>query len=162
LKRQHLDRLKQLQQQAKPVAAQELIDRDTSVVFPDRTWKNLSIDQLRRQLGLEQVVVGSKISRVLYSDRYLNASDARFLSDLLRGDWLESNTQVTIHIQQLYEEYRSNDTSRRVTLEKVLTQQLGPSTVKISRFIEYCLTKEWILWRKLTVPITLPNLPTWL
>jgi hypothetical protein len=125
LKRQHLDRLKQLQQQAKPVAAQELIDRDTSVVFPDRTWKNLSIDQLRRQLGLEQVVVGSKISRVLYSDRYLNASDARFLSDLLRGDWLESNTQVTIHIQQLYEEYRSNDTSRRVTLEKVLTQQLG-------------------------------------
>ncbi|GAB4373207.1 MAG: hypothetical protein Kow00121_16260 [Elainellaceae cyanobacterium] len=122
---QVFDRLKQSQQRAKSVAAQELIDRDTNVVFPDRTWENLSIDQLRRQLGLEQILVGSKISQVIYSDRYLNASDARFLADLLKGDWLEPNTQVTIHIQQLYEEYRSNDTSRRVTMEKVLTQQLG-------------------------------------
>lgn len=125
---QVFDRLKQLQQQAKPVAAQELIDRDTNVVFPDRTWKNLSIDQLRRQLGLEQVLVGSKISRVLYSDRYLNAFDARFLADLLKGDWLASNTQVTLHIQQLYEEYRSSDTSRRADLERVTTQQLGLQT----------------------------------
>ncbi|NJO42809.1 MAG: hypothetical protein HC769_11035 [Cyanobacteria bacterium CRU_2_1] len=43
----------------------------------------------------------------------------------MKGDWLASNTQVTIHIQQLYEEYRSDDTSRRAALEKLLTQQLG-------------------------------------
>ncbi len=125
---QVFDRLKQSQQQAKSVAAQDLIDRDTTVVFPDHTWKNLNIDQLRHQLGLEPILVGSKIIRVVYSDRYLNASNARLLADLLKGDWLASNTQVTIHIQQLYEEYRSNDTSRRADLEKVMTQQLSLQT----------------------------------
>lgn len=122
---QVFDRLKQLQQQAKSVAAQDLIDRDTTVVFPDHTWKNLNIDQLRHQLGLEPILVGSKITRVVYSDRYLNASNAQFLADLLRGDWLESNTQVTIHIQQNYEESRLNDTSRRAALEKLIAKLLG-------------------------------------
>jgi ATP-dependent helicase YprA (DUF1998 family) len=122
------ERLQQLKQRARPVAIQELVDKDTLVIFPDPTGRQLSLDELRHKIGLEQALVGSKITRIFYSDRYLQESGIRVLASLLKGKWLQPNTEIKIQTQQSSEEERSGDTRRRGTLEKVITQQLGIQT----------------------------------
>lgn len=119
------NRLQTLKQQAKPVAIEELVDKDTLVVFPDTTWRQLSLGELRQKLCLEQVLAGNQVTQVSYSDRYLQEFGAKVLAGLLKGDWIQPNTQIKIQIQQSHDEYTVNDTSRRGDVERALARQLG-------------------------------------
>jgi hypothetical protein len=83
---------------ARKVEATELEDPNTEVIYPDPSWGNLSLSELRQKLGLEKVLMDSSIVNVTYSDRYLDSAGAKHLVDLLQGDWLNETTQITVKI----------------------------------------------------------------
>lgn len=121
------NRLRQLQESATLVDSSSLCDRDTDVVFPeprDPAWSRLALDQLRRKIGLEKVLTGSLINRVLYIDRYLQVPGCETLANLLKGT-LHENTEIEIKTCQSHDEFHSGDTNRRRDLERVVTQNLG-------------------------------------
>ncbi|MFM7889010.1 MAG: DUF1998 domain-containing protein, partial [Pseudanabaena sp.] len=91
-------RLNDLVSNAREVEAIELEDPNTQVIYPDPSWGSLSLAELRQSLGLETVLMGSPVVNVTYRDRYLNFAGARYLVCLLQGDWLDSVTEVIVHI----------------------------------------------------------------
>ncbi|MEQ8973233.1 MAG: DEAD/DEAH box helicase [Coleofasciculus sp. C1-SOL-03] len=88
-------RLQMLRSQARLVPASELADPDTVVVFPEPSWGELSLPQLRQKLGIDGILA-SQVKQVFYRDRYLNGQRANFLAELLQGEGLSANSQVTI------------------------------------------------------------------
>ena len=91
-------RLNDLVSNAREVEAIELEDPNTQVIFPDTSWGNLSLAELRQRLGLERVLMGSPVTNVTYRDRYLDSAGAKNLVNLLKGDWLDKNVQITVNI----------------------------------------------------------------
>ncbi len=55
------------------------------------------LSELRQELGLEQVLAGSKVERVTYRDRYLKGKEAKILLDLLREE-LAPSAEVKIWV----------------------------------------------------------------
>ncbi|GAA6620526.1 Zn-binding domain-containing protein [Scytonema sp. NUACC26] len=93
-------RLENLRSQARIVKASELEDPNTIVVCPDpkeNEWRgDLSLSELRKKLEMERVLLGSKITKVRYSDRYLRVPGAEILAALFNGSELDSHVQVEI------------------------------------------------------------------
>ena len=93
-------RLENLRSQARVVQASELEDLDTTVVFldsKDNEWcGDLSLQELRKKLKIEDVLSGSNVTKVVYSDRYLRRPGAEILADLLQGGFLDSQSQIRI------------------------------------------------------------------
>jgi ATP-dependent helicase YprA (DUF1998 family) len=82
---------------AREVQSVELEDVNTKVIFPEPSWGNLSFSELRQRLGLETVLMGSRVTNITYRDRYLDSTGAKNLVSLLQGDWLDEATQVTVN-----------------------------------------------------------------
>lgn len=123
-----LNSMHNLQAQARLIQATELEDPDTSVIFPEPRWGNLSLPQLRERLGIDRILSGSAGMRIVYRDRYLNEKGARILADLLQGDGLDANSSVTIWV---LEDAQSQPASeRKAQLEEALAklQDMGVST----------------------------------
>ena len=91
-------RLKDLLVDNKAIQSTELEDINTQVIFPEPSWGVLSLVELRQRLRLENVLMGSPVTNVIYRDRYLDSTGARNLVSLLQGEWLDENTQVTVNI----------------------------------------------------------------
>ncbi|MBC1212935.1 DEAD/DEAH box helicase [Trichormus variabilis ARAD] len=129
-------RLQNLRSQARPVEAIELEDPNTTVIFPDRTWSNLTITQLRQRLGIDRVFSGGGV-KIVYRDRYLNEKGGKILADLLQGDGINENSSVTIWV---LEDYKGElGSQRKANLEAALTQiqRMGVSTtVKVQPWYE--------------------------
>jgi len=102
---------------ARKVQATELEDANTQVIFPEPAWGILSLTELRQRLGLERVLTGSRVTQVTYQDRYLDASGARYFVNLLQGEWLDTSTQIIVHILE--------DLNKPDRLER-LTERLVP------------------------------------
>lgn len=102
---------------AREVQATELEDANTQVIFPEPAWGILSLTELRQRLGLERVLTGSRVTQVTYQDRYLDASGARYFVNLLQGEWLDTSTQIIVHILE--------DLNKPDRLER-LTERLVP------------------------------------
>lgn len=134
-------KLQRLQESAQPVAVSALEDADTAVVFPTTQWGCMDIDTLRKRLKIEQVLKGSCISRVVYSDRYLNCNShpgSDILISLLSGSWLNKNSHISVLTQQTRDEdcedrnRRSNTTAkRRQSIEKSLSKLNCKKDVKM-------------------------------
>lgn len=92
------NRLQNLRSQATLVSATELEDPDTFVIYPEPSWGNLSLLELRQRLGLDRVLMGSKARSVFYRDRYLDGKGAKILADLLQSGGLDSNSALTISV----------------------------------------------------------------
>jgi ATP-dependent helicase YprA (DUF1998 family) len=124
-----------LRSQAHPISTAALEDSDTTVIFPVPQWGSLSLTELREQLGLEQILKGNQVQKILYSDRYLGHQrhpGAKMLALLLQGDWLDENSRIEVQIQQLKDEYDRNDTERRAEVEQEMLQILkGQITAKM-------------------------------
>jgi ATP-dependent helicase YprA (DUF1998 family) len=90
------DRLEQLRSQARIIELSELEDPNTTIVFPDSTWKNISLDRLREKLGIDRILSGINVTRIVYSDRYLKVSGARILASLLQSSGINSMSEVEI------------------------------------------------------------------
>lgn len=125
-----------MRSQARPVEAIELEDPNTTVIFPDRTWSNLTITQLRQRLGIDRVFSGGGM-KIVYRDRYLNEKGAKILADLLQGDGMNENSSVTILV---LEDYKGESGSqRKANLEAAFTQIQGmgvSTTVKVQPWYE--------------------------
>lgn len=123
--------LQSLQSNSIIVQASTLADSDTVVIFPTPSWGSLTLELLRRELGLEKVLQGSQIKTIVYSDRYLDQPGAEILADLLQGMWLNDDSQLTIQIQQSKEEYDRGNTQRRVDIDRLLSKLLGKIKVEM-------------------------------
>ena len=78
------------------VLVSQLNDPDTQVIYPnpqDSQWQNLTLEELRDQLGLTTILQDQQIKRITYSDRYLQPQEAEILADLLQGIGLQAKTQ---------------------------------------------------------------------
>lgn len=95
-------RLSELRDRARLIQPQELEDPDTIVVFPnpkDNHWHgDLRLSELQKKLELERVLSGSKVTKIVYRDRYLGEPGAKILADLLQGSGFDSQTQLIISI----------------------------------------------------------------
>ena len=112
--------LQNLRSQARLVEVKELEDPNTTIIFPDRSWSNLTVQQLRQRLGIERVLSGSESVKIVYRDRYLNEKGAKILSNLLEGDGLNVNSSVTIWV---LEDLQGDQASKRkVNLEAALIE----------------------------------------
>jgi len=133
--------LQSLKTNAIVVQASTLEDSDTVVIFPTPRWGSLTLEQLRKELGLAQVLGGNQIKKIVYSDRYLNQQNqptAEILADLLQGIWLNDDSQLTIQIQQSKEEYDRKDTHRRVDIEGSLSNLPGKVKVEMRPYCQRC------------------------
>ncbi|BAY12979.1 DEAD/DEAH box helicase [Calothrix sp. NIES-2098] len=124
-------RLEKWRSQARLVEAKELEDVNTTVIFPDRSWSNLTISQLRQRLGIDRVLSGSGGVNIVYSDRYLNEKGAKIIADLLKADGLNANSSISIRV---LEEFQGDSVSqRKANLEAALAEikSMGVS-IKVS------------------------------
>jgi ATP-dependent helicase YprA (DUF1998 family) len=95
-----LTRLEQLRSRSKLIAASELEDPDTIVVFPDpkaHKWSGeLSISDLREKLRLQDALLGSQVKKVVYRDRYFKVEQAQLLVSLLQGSIFVKDSKMSI------------------------------------------------------------------
>jgi hypothetical protein len=85
------ERIKLLEQQSS-----ESANAFVSFIEPD--GRDLILPELRKELGLEQILLGGTVNSVFYRDRYLHARGAGILADLLEGNWLKATSNVTIKV----------------------------------------------------------------
>jgi ATP-dependent helicase YprA (DUF1998 family) len=127
-------KLQELKQNAAIVKANDLEDPDTRVIFLTTDGESLTIEELRNTIGLAPLLEGNRVKKLTYSDRYLNnqqSPGASVLMSLLQGSWIDTESQLTVHIQQLKEEYDGCDTHRRKNIEKLLSRLPGQLKVEM-------------------------------
>jgi len=111
-----LNRLSSIQHKARLVSIDELADPTTTVILPERSSTNYTLDSLRSYIGLETLLDKSKLLSVDYSDRYFdcgNRGHSMLLADLLTGPWLSKKANVTLHTSEQKDEHYSGDGDRR-------------------------------------------------
>lgn len=140
-----VSRLETLRQQARLVQASELEDLNTTVIFlnpSEQEWRgDFSISELRNKLRLETALSGSKVTKIIYRDRYLRGQGASILVELLK--WGGFDTQS--HVEILTTE--DKDAKNALTIEKELKKvflQLQPNEnnllVRVKRSVDF---KQW-------------------
>jgi ATP-dependent helicase YprA (DUF1998 family) len=127
--------LEALKAKATLVSVKALEDPDTVVIFPTPQWGNMSLAELQGQLGLDSVLKGNQVKKLVYCDRYLQESGAELLASLLQGDWLDAASQSVVRIQQLKEEYDCRDTHRKALIEGAMSHLPGKLTVEMRPYL---------------------------
>jgi|GEM_PF-2885664 len=89
-----------------------------------------SLPELRYFLGLERVLTGSKVRRVVYCDRYLRSHGAEILAYLLQGEWLDAHSEIVVQILQDGPSGKSGQ--RKARVEHILHQVLRGRKVKLT------------------------------
>lgn len=75
------------------------LDKPNALFIPlEPDGRDLSLAQLRKELGLEEILTSGVVTRIFYSDRYLNQRGGGILADLITGNWLRSTSGVTIKV----------------------------------------------------------------
>jgi ATP-dependent helicase YprA (DUF1998 family) len=92
-----LNKLKNIRASSKIITASELAQPDTQIIFLEPSRNKLSLEQLRQKLGLEAILTRSKIKQATYNDRYLQASEARILANLLEVG-CDRHSELTIRV----------------------------------------------------------------
>jgi hypothetical protein len=114
-----LNRLSELRERARVIQPEELEDPDTWVLSLEPTnpdWRgDLSLPELRKQLEIERVLMGSKVKKLVYRDRYLRVAGAEILADLLQGDGLDSESQVLILTVEDRDARDASELSKKLT-----------------------------------------------
>lgn len=111
------NKLQNIRSSAKKVTASELAQPDTQIIFLEPSGNKLSLKQLRQKLGLEAILTESKIEQAAYSDRYLQASEAKILSDLLEIG-CDNSSQINILVLESNREQSAS--VRKQELENAL------------------------------------------
>ncbi len=114
-----LNRLSELRERARVIQPEELEDPDTWVLSLEPTnpdWRgDLSLPELQKQLEIERVLMGSKVKKLVYRDRYLRVAGAEILADLLQGDGLDSESQVLILTVEDRDARDASELSKKLT-----------------------------------------------
>jgi hypothetical protein len=125
--------LKLDQMKRRLIAAHELEDPDTKIIFPSPKWGNLSLADLRQKLGLEACLSGSEITKIIYSDRYLYKSGAEILAALLQSANITVNTQILINTKENGHDRSVSTSERKRQLGTALSSlEIGKANLKIT------------------------------
>ncbi len=111
------NKLKNIRASAKTIAAEQLAQPDTQIIFLQPSRNKFTLQQLRKKLGLEEILTASKIKQVTYSDRYLQAPEAKILADLLE---IGCDLSGKVNILVLENPQEQSASARKQELESVL------------------------------------------
>ena len=89
--------LKTIRASAKIITAEQLAQPDTQIIFLQPSRNKLTLQQLRQKLDLEAILTQSKIKQATYSDRYLQAPEAKILADLIQIS-CDHHTEIAIRV----------------------------------------------------------------
>jgi hypothetical protein len=133
-------KIQALKESSRQVAASELEDPGTKAFGFAISHRGYSVDDLRSMMGLESVLQGKKLLSADYCDRYFEKQRRRYADlfvQLLTGPWLTNESRITIHTNQLREEFQDDhDLARK---EAILEQIQGCQNFHLS-------------WRNCNVP----------
>jgi len=106
------------------VVSSQLEDPGTQVFRFTPSATSYGVDELRTVMGLEDLLRGRELLSADYFDRYFEKQRGQYalmLAQLLHGPWLSEQSQITIHTNQLREEFQDDhDLSRRDAIEQQL------------------------------------------
>ena len=106
------------------VASSQLEDPGTKVFYFRLSGSSYTVDVLREMMGLDMVLEGKRLLSADYYDRYFQKQRGQFtllFAQLLSGSWLGSESLITIHTNQLREEFQDNrNSSRRDAIQQQL------------------------------------------
>jgi ATP-dependent helicase YprA (DUF1998 family) len=112
-------KIQALVQSSSRVAAKDLETPGARVAFLKPSSYPYSVDELRELIGLTEILHGRSLVKADYSDRYFEnqynqrGQYARLFVELLDGPWISSDCMITIHTNQLKDEFENNhDLSR--------------------------------------------------
>lgn len=111
------NKLKTTRASAKIIAAEQLAQPDTQIIFLQPSRNKFTLQQLRKKLGLEAILTASKIKQATYSDRYLQAPEAKILADLLE---IGCDTSSKVNILVLENPREQSASARKQQLERAL------------------------------------------
>jgi hypothetical protein len=116
-----LIKVQSLIQSSTKVATPQLEDPGTRVFRFRPTSTSYSVDDLRRIMGLADVLEDKILLTADYRDRYFekqNGHYAQMFAQLLTGPWLNSKSLITVHTNQLREEFQNDhDLTRQAAIQ---------------------------------------------
>ncbi|BAZ48350.1 hypothetical protein NIES4103_09580 [Nostoc sp. NIES-4103] len=75
------------------------LDKPNALFIPlEPDGRDLSLTDLRKELGLEEIFKSGVVTRIFYSDRYLYERGGGILADLIIGNWLRSTSHIKIKV----------------------------------------------------------------
>ena len=115
-------KIQSLTESSKLVASSQLEDPGTKAFAFNPSSRSYSVDDLRSMMGLESILQGRKLISADYCDRYFDKQRRRYahlFAQLLSGPWLTSESLITIHTNQLREEFQDgHDLTRKHAIMK--------------------------------------------
>jgi len=115
-------KIQSLAESCKLVASSQLEDPGTKAFAFNPSSRSYSVDDLRDMMGLESILQGRKLLSADYFDRYFDKQKRRYahlFAQLLSGPWLTSESLITIHTNQLREEFQDgHDVTRKHAIMK--------------------------------------------
>lgn len=118
--------LQTIRSSAKIITASQLAQPDTQIIFLEPDKEQLSVQKLRQKLGLEAILTRSKIKQATYSDRYLQASEAKILADLLEIG-CDRHTELTIRVLENTREQSAS--ARKQELESAFSNLINSGII---------------------------------
>jgi hypothetical protein len=110
-------KIQALKESSRLVASSELEDPGTKAFGFAVSNRAYSVDNLRSMMGLESVLQGKKLLSADYYDRYFEKQRRRYAHlfvQLLNGPWLMNDSLISIHTNQLREEFQDgHDLTRK-------------------------------------------------
>lgn len=106
------------------VASSQLEDPGTKVFRFKPSSCSYSVEELRKMMGLDSILQDRLVLSADYYDRYFEKQKGEYgqlFAQLLNGPWLSKESLITIHTNQLREEFQDNhDVSRQNSIHQQL------------------------------------------
>ena len=117
-------KIKSLRDQCTKVSSSQFEDPGTKVFRFKPTGSSYSVNDLRTMMGLYSVLQDRRVLSADYYDRYFEKQRGQYahmFAQLLSGPWLANDSQITIHTNQLREEFQdSHDLTRQNAIQEQL------------------------------------------
>lgn len=119
-------KIQALKESSRQVAASELEDPGTKAYGFAVSNRAYSVDDLRSMMGIESVLQGKLLLSADYYDRYFEKQRRRYAHlfvQLLSGPWLTNDSLISIHTNQLREEFQDgHDLTRKRAIEEQIQE----------------------------------------
>jgi ATP-dependent helicase YprA (DUF1998 family) len=117
-------KIQSLRDQCTKVSSSQFEDPGTKVFRLKPTGISYSVDDLRKMMGLDSALQDRRVISADYYDRYFEKQRGQYahmFARLLSGPWLANDSLITIHTNQLREEFQDNhDLTRQNAIQEQL------------------------------------------
>jgi len=119
-------KIQALAESSRKVASSELEDPGTKAFGFTVSSRAYSVENLRSMMGLDSVLQGKLLLSADYYDRYFEKQRRRYAHlfvQLLSGPWLTNDSLISIHTNQLREEFQDgHDLTRKSAIEEQIQE----------------------------------------